>query len=427
MKSHLMKKGLSSLFVLSSCLIAPSALAQENTVKVISPSNFEQDSVVTVADALKASKVLANVRVRYEGAEFDNGTRDADALTYRARIGLETGAFLGTKALIEFDHVQDLAGNFNDTINGETGFAVIADPDVTELNRLQLTNTAIPDTKVTLGRQRIILDDSRFVGNVGWRQNEQTYDAVRVTNKSIKGLTLDASYIDQVNRIFGDDDPSGRFQSDSWLLNAGYKVPIEGLDVKVSGFGYMLDLSNAGLSSNTYGARISAKKGPIGVSASYATQSDAGDNPIDYSADYYSIEGKFSTGGFSASAGYEVLGADEDSDGRFTTPLATLHKFNGFADVFLGTPTAGLEDLYVRADYKTGAVGPLPFIKAWVRYHDFTSNEGGIDLGSEVDAVIATKLSKKVGLLFKFADYYQGDDGTPFDRTRFSIQLDYSF
>ena len=413
MKNLSLKQGLCSFIILSSSLMAPSAVAQ--------------DTVVSLEEAIKASKVLANIRLRYEGADFDNGTETADALTYRARIGLETGSFLGTKFLIEFDHIEDLAGNFNDTVNGNTGFAVIADPNATELNRLQLSNSSIPDTTVTVGRQRIILDDSRFVGNVGWRQNEQTYDAVNVTNTSIKGLTLNASYIDQVNRIFGDDSPAGRFDSESWLANASYKLPIEGADIKLTGFGYFLDLSNADLSSDTIGGKLSAKKGPFSVNASYAAQSDAGENTTDYSADYYFVEGKFQKGGFSASAGYEVLGADEESDGRFTTPLATLHKFNGFADVFLTTPTEGLEDFYIRGDYKTGPIGALPFINMWVRYHDFSSNEGGLDFGSEIDAVVATKLTKKLGLLFKFADYSQGDVGTPFSRTRYSVQLDYNF
>ena len=413
MKKRDVKQNLAALLALSTSLMVPQAMAQ--------------DSVVTLEEALKVSKVLANFRLRYEGADFDNGTETADVLSYRARIGLETGEFLGTKFLIEFDHIEDLAGNFNDTVNGNRGYAVIADPNATELNRLQLTNTALPDTKLTVGRQRIVLDDSRFVGNVGWRQNEQTYDAVRVTNKSIKGLTLDASYVDQINRIFGDEAASGRFDSKSWFLNAGYKLPIEGMDVKLSGFAYLLDLSNAGLSSDTIGAKVTAKKGPLGFAASYATQSDAGDNPTDYKADYYFAEASFKQKGFTAAVGYEVLGADENSDGRFTTPLATLHKFNGFADVFLGTPTAGLEDLYIKGGYKTGPVGPLPFINMFAVYHEFGSNEGSVDLGSEIDAVIATKIAKKVGLLFKFADYKQGDAGTPFDRTRYSVQLDYSF
>ena len=181
------------------------------------------------------------------------------------------------------------------------------------------------------------------------------------------------------------------------------------------------------MSSNTYGAQLWAKKGPLAFVGRYATQSDAGDNTVDYSAEHYFAEASFKQSGFNAALGYEVLGADEDSDGRFTTPLATLHKFNGFADVFLATPTQGLEDLYLKGGYKTGPVGSLPFINMFAVYHDFNSNEGGLDFGSEIDAVIATKVAKKVGLVFKFAQYSQGDTGTPFDRTRYSVQLDYSF
>ena len=71
-------------------------------------------------------------------------------------------------------------------------YPVVADPESYEINRLQLTNTSIIDTTITLGRQRIVLDDHRFVGNVGWRQNEQTFDALRVVNKHIPNLTIDA-------------------------------------------------------------------------------------------------------------------------------------------------------------------------------------------------------------------------------------------
>ena len=69
-----------------------------------------------------------------------------------------------------------LKSDYNSTTNGKTTYPAVADPETYEINRLQLTNTRIPMTTVTLGRQRIVLDDQRFVGNVGWRQNEQTFD-----------------------------------------------------------------------------------------------------------------------------------------------------------------------------------------------------------------------------------------------------------
>ena len=187
MWSKAMKNALYSMLVLSTSLVPTVAVAQDN--------------IVSLEEAIKASKLLVDFRLRYEGASFDNFDKDANALTYRARVGFETGAWADTKLLVEFDHVQSLVSDFNSTTNGYSQFPVIADPNVTELNRFQLTNTSLPDTTVTLGRQRIIQDDSRFIGNVGWRQNEQTYDAVRAVNKSIKNLTLDISYVDQINRI----------------------------------------------------------------------------------------------------------------------------------------------------------------------------------------------------------------------------------
>ena len=35
----------------------------------------------------------------------------------------------------------------------------------------------------------------------------------------------------------------------------------------------------------------------------------------------------------------------------FSTPLATLHKFQGFADVFLTTPASGITDAYGKLGY----------------------------------------------------------------------------
>ena len=91
-------------------------------------------------------------------------------------------------------------------------YPVVADPEAYEINRFQLTNTSLPGTTLTLGRQRIVLDDQRFVGAVGWRQNEQTFDALRMVNRSVANLVLDATYLNRVNRVFGDGFAAGRLQ-----------------------------------------------------------------------------------------------------------------------------------------------------------------------------------------------------------------------
>jgi len=391
----------------------------------ISTSVYAQDQVkdLTFEEAIKASKPIVDLRLRYEGADFDNIDETADALTIRARVGVETGKFLGTTALIEFDHTEALVEDFNSVLNGRSQFPVIADPEVTELNRLQLRNTSIEDTSVTLGRQRIIFDNARFIGNVGWRQDEQTYDALHVSNNSIENLTLNVAYVDQVNRIFGDDEPQSKFESDSWLLNAGYKIPNDiGAKITLGGYAYILDLSAAALSSKTFGVFVDIGYGGFKGRVEYATQSDHADSPLDYSEDYLAASIGYSKSGFNASLGYEELGGD--GTGSFSTPLATGHKFNGFADVFLATPADGLEDLYGKIGYKTGSVGVLPFINMFAVYHDFNAASGGADYGTEIDAVVATKIGK-TGVLLKYANY--NADAFATDIERYSIQFDYKF
>ncbi|MGB3457421.1 MAG: hypothetical protein WBG08_00110 [Litorimonas sp.] len=372
---------------------------------------------------LRGFEPIIDLRLRYEVADFSNFPDKAEALTLRSRIGVQTPEFWGTRLLVEMDHVEAFEEDYNSVTNGRTNFPVIADPEVTELNRLQLRNTSLPNTVVTLGRQRIIQDGARFVGNVGWRQDEQTYDALRVQTKPVDGLSLDVSYVDQVNRIFGDESPISKFESDSWLVHGAYDAPSTGdATARIGGYAYLLDLEADRLSSQTYGVNATLGYGPVKGRVEYAVQSDYAGNPVDYSEDYASASLTYSQSGFTAEAGIEQLGGNGAIG--FSTPLATAHKFNGFADVFLNTPTDGLRDTYVKAGYKTGPMGPLPFVNAFAVYHDFDAQAGGRDYGTEVDAVVATKI-KNVGVLFKYGEY--NADGFATDRTRYSVQFDVKF
>ncbi len=377
--------------------------------------------------AFKESKILFNARVRWEHVDQGGFTNNANAVTYRLRAGFETGKFYDTTFLIEFDHIRDIVGDFNSTINGNTTFPVVADPDATELNRLQLTNTSLPDTKIILGRQRIVLDDARFVGNVGWRQNEQTFDSVRVQNTSVQGLKFDFTYVEQVNRIFGDDSPIGRFESDSALINLNYQTSFNDVKVAITPFAYLLDLEEApALSSQTYGFDIGIKKGIWSLKGSYARQSDWAAQPTDYSVSYYRVAGFLNRKGLELGAGYEVLGGDGTIG--FSTPLATLHKFNGFADQFLATPAAGLEDIYGKVGYARKNVGPFALLKAFAVYHDFSPENASGEFGSEIDVVGIAKLKKldNVKFLVKYANF-QSDDGFKTDKEVFWLQAEFSF
>ncbi len=389
----------------------------------ISPAAIAQDTPTAFETALSETKPIFQARLRYEGVDQTGFSNDADALTYRFRAGFETGAFFDTKFLLEFDHIDDLVDDFNSTTNGNTAFPVVADPQATELNRLQLTNTSLPDTTVTLGRQRIILDDSRFVGNVGWRQNEQTFDGLRVQNQSLGELKLDVSYVNQVNRIFGDESAAGRWEGDITLLNASHPTPLGNL----TGFAYLLDMDGAaaGVSSQTIGARLNGShvigEGSLGYAVSYANQTDYGSSPFDYDADYYTLDARYSLNSFTFGGGIETLGGDAQR--AFQTPLATLHKFQGWSDKFLVTPVNGVEDIYATLAYRAGDVGFLNGLSLSATYHDLSADVGGADYGSELDLVASARVGD-VNVTLKFADY--SSDGFATDTSKLWIQFDFA-
>jgi hypothetical protein len=121
-------------------------------------------------------------------------------------------------------------------------------------------------------------------------------------------------------------------------------------------------------------------------------------------------------------AGYEELGSD-GGVAAFQTPLATLHAFNGWADLFLTTPATGLRDYYAGVG-KTFAVPFLPGLKADLTYHEFDSEFGGLDYGSEWDASLGFKLGP-VALLAKYARYEAS--GFAVDTEKFWLQGEVTF
>ncbi|MCG8590902.1 MAG: alginate export family protein [Proteobacteria bacterium] len=378
---------------------------------------------------LIGGKVHLDARARLEIADFDT-LEQSEAATIRTRLGYETGAWQGISGFVEMENIAALSDDaYFDGVASPNGKSIIADPEGTELNRVFLkVEREEFDTRFVGGRQRVKLDDDRFIGNVGWRQNEQTLDAVRLdTSLGIDGLSVLYGYVWDVHRIFGDEGPPNRrdFDSDSHMVRVAYTKFSFAKPVL---FGYFFDFDNSvGNSANSFGVRVTGDVAPLekwkfSYQLSYARQVDAADNPVDYEANYYLIDGKLGYAPLGAiGIGYEELGSD-DGIAVFTTPLATAHKFNGYADVFLnnGGPR-GLRDLYVYVAPK------LPFgLKGKLAYHRFESDQGDNDLGDEIDAVLSRGFTKHVNVLAKYA-YYDSSGNAPLDRWRFWLQTELKF
>lgn len=425
--------------VLALGLAAP-ALA--DTAPAPAPAHFGDP--VSIGDGVTFDPML-DARLRWE--DVDAAPKSADAVTLRTRLGFEVKdqhshlSFLaeavGTLALDKgysaFPYAVPAANN-----QYRPALATIADPQTLGLNRVQI-QYATKALTVTLGRQRINQDDQRFVGSVGWRQNEQTFDAVRVEAR--RGVfNLDATYADRQNTIYGADGNPRDFYSGKFVfVNGGIKDG--GSTLK--GFAYLLDYDRTSFinlpnarsqldSSQTYGVRIGqvfpfSKTLSLALSGSYARQSNYGNNTRAYNVNYYQADAALTVKTQTVSVGYELMGADARATGgtwSMQTPMATLHAFDGWADLFLTTPTTGLGDTHIGLAGKYPKLKALPGLSYAVSYHWFGSDVNNTKFGNEIDASVGIK-THRVSWLAKYANYTAKGFGV--NTQKFWLEADYAF
>ena len=363
-------------------------------------------SADTLIQALERGKAYANLNLRFENVEQNNAKKDADALTLRTRFGYKTATINQFSFVIEFEDSRVVAGNndYHDAIGNHPSYSTIADPETTELDQLYIQYKAQKFSS-KIGRQVLTFDNHRFVGHVGWRQDRQTFDGLTATYSPIKSLILNYAFINQRNRIFAEQKDA---DSEDHLLNVSFKSDIGVL----TGYGYLLEVDNNSTNAiDTWGIRfINSKKkswNNLIYLLEFATQ-ESQSSLMEYDADYFHgmLGTKFN--GITGKLGYESLGSDNGSYG-FSTPLATLHKFNGWSDQFLGTPKQGLEDMYVSISGK--ALGG----KWVVVYHNFSADQSSDiidDFGDEIDLSYSKNFGKSYFAGVKYAAYSAGDSAS---------------
>jgi len=373
---------------------------------LLAVSSFPATAAENLGESFKQGKFGYSFRWRFEHVDQDPLPNTSTAIPLRGRINFQTADLKGFSAKAEVDYVYNFGlDNFNaggGNTPRPTGYPVIADPGGEDLNQLFLQYKADFGGQFRLGRQRIIYDNARFVGNVGWRQNEQTYDSFAFNHKTDSGWNFQYAYIDKANRIFGNDVPAGEHDQSTNLVNIKFDKSELG---KVTVYYYDIDNKDvAAFSTSTLGLRIGGKFANDGAALAYAfeyaSQKDNANNPVDYRSSYWRGDLSAGLNWGTVYVGYESLGGSQTKSGQaFRTPLATLHAFNGWADMFLGTPQAGLNDLFFGAKGKAGKWN-------WnVLYHDFSAQSGDAQFGTEIDASIGHKFKEHYGILFKFADF----------------------
>lgn len=387
------------------------ALISGLALQVVGPANA-QEKAGSLTDAIAKGAPILELRARYEEVEQAGRPNDGEAATIRTRLGWQTAKWNGLQALVEFEDVRQLGPESYDTgLNGKSTYAQVFDPETTELNRLQLVWSPDPAFTATLGRQRINLDDQRFIGGSAWRQDEQTFDAVRFDTRH---GPFDAAYIyvAHVNRIFAEDQD---WDSDSHILTAGYSSSEQ---LRLGGFVYAFDFSSPttpvirNQSSLTWGAKVSGKvqvgEFRFDYAATAARQTDHVSSLLDYDLGFASAEAAVTHGPLTARLAYDQL--EGNGTRGFSTPLGSLHAFNGWSDAFIAngakTTIDGLRDVNATLTWNTGVKWDyLSNLILTARIHDFEAERTGADLGSELDLMATGSVTPQLSWLVKFADY----------------------
>ena len=367
--------------------------------------------------AIKQSEVSAQFRYRLEHVEQDNPLDNAIASTLRSRLTVTTGKFDNFSAVVQLDNVSLLGNdNYNSTYNGKTNYSVVADPKGTDINQALLNYQNKQGTSFSAGRQLINHANQRFLGGVGWRQNEQTLDGYRLQQSVGSELTLELGHYYNVNRIFGPKgtaaDQHGSFNTFTahWQANA---------DHKFLAFGYDFEFDNwTSRSSRTLGIDYQGKLAvlpQLSWHLSLAQQDDAHNATQAFSHNYHRISLNWALPGVTVQAGQERLAGDGQT--AFQTPLATLHAFSGFADMFLNTPDNGLRDNWLQLNTKVKDVGLM------LGYHQFDSDTGNAKYGDEWNAAASYSLNAQLSGVFKLAHY--NADSFAVDTTKIWLMLVY--
>ena len=398
-----------------SLALAPVALLM--TIQAASADELE-----ALGSAMGSGKTNFATQYRYESVETPAGAKaQAKASTLGTRLGYETGAYHDFAVNVQ---VQGVWGNkqYDDGQSNSTqatGLNKVNDPGGVGVSQAHLIYRGISDTTIKQGRQLIRYDDDRWVGNVDWRQNWQSFDATSVTNKSMADTTVQAAYVTNVNRPSGDGATaaasngisSGNAHMKSTLLNINNKS-LSFADIVA--YSYRLDYTNPAQAAasngapNTFGSTDTsglklAKNGidvagyKLGWVAEMANQKNFKLNTASYNARYTNINANVGGSLGNIKIGQEVLGSDNSRSVQ--TPLSTLFAFNGWADMFLVTPTTGLKDSYVKL--RSDAMG----IVYGADYHQFKSDSSSTNLGREVDLIAEKSLDKNFAVGARAARY----------------------
>ena len=344
--------------------------------------------------------------IAHTGLDF-RGKRSPvrEFVTQRARIGATMAHETGPALTLRLQDVRtwgeetNTLGDFDaNGFDAHEAFAVIPMLDGLSLK---------------IGRQEIIMDNHRLVGNVGWTQRGRSFDGARVTYAA-KPVSVDVFYA-KVREA--DENPEGTFlvpegdDLDFAGVHAGFTIA----DSHTIAPMFLVNAIHfADHVRETAGLNASGKVGGFAYTGEFYYQfGHVGDETVSaflgaaragYTFDV-AVKPHLTAWG-------EVLSGDGTPEGTFDTMYATNHKFYGEMDYFLNIPlhtaTLGLVDLGGRAGFR-----PVQKVGVHVDAHHFRSVEsdgaGNNTFGTELDLKVVVDVMTAVQTRVLYGMFFAGE------------------
>ena len=369
----------------------------------------------SIFESIKNGTSLSSLKIRYEHVNQDGKSKNANAITTQTLLGWKTKPYYGLTFLLQGIGVTPLTDNYNGMKKGvldqaKANYPVVADPEDYNINQAYINYSLFDNAALTLGRQAMVLDNWRFIGDVRFRQNLQVMDGLSFTSKLADRLDIFLGHMENVRQITTKNQ-----DAKIELINVKYALSAQ---ESISGYAYLVDwqqTSQQSKSDQTYGLRLVGQR-PMNANwnwmytAEYADQSDYKDGSKNIDNFYYRFGLGMGQNNWSIRYDQEKLSSNPNGQ-AFQTNLGTNHLFQGWADQFLTTPNAGIVDhiISAKANYKE--------LTLKTEYHliysdrNFTQANGlkGDFFGRELDIGIYYPLSKNTQAFVEYANFNEAD------------------
>jgi hypothetical protein len=362
------------------------------------------------AQALAGGSGWLELRPRWNHIEESDKPETTQGGTVRMIAGWRSAPWHGLRATLEAIHADHFGKKrFNDDPAdiATSPYPLLPDPRHTGVNRAFVEYAGAEGFAARLGRQRVELDNERWVSDNDFRQVPQLFDGATLEYSGLPSTRLVAGHYSRLRSTSGEsEDIRLTIVNAAWNPAPGHTL---------GAFAYFHDQPDTapftgfqdesyrvhGVRAEGIAARWGAIEAPYVVELARQRPHAGGDSLID--ARYWRVGAGVSTDRWMLRADYEVRGSNEGLYG-LQMPLTDFYGFNGWTLKWFTNAREGLRDGWITG---RASVGPVTF---FAEAHRFESDFGGLDFGRELDASVAWEIRPNAVLRVQHARYDRGKD-----------------